>query len=165
MISQIKDVFVEKKKWLKEDELFEIVTIAESTPGPIAINMATYVGYKKKGILGSIFATIGVVLPSFVIIFLISLIFEKFISIKAVKYAFVGINVGVSFLILKTGLLMFKKIEKKFIPVLVFVIVFSLLILFELLAIQLSSIMFILVGGIIGVIYYSITNPKKEVSN
>ena len=68
---------IEKKKWLTEDEFMEIITVAESTPGPIAINVATYVGYKKKGFLGSLFATLGVVLPSLVIIFVISLVLDR----------------------------------------------------------------------------------------
>lgn len=162
MIAQIKEVFVEKKKWITEEELLEIVTIAESTPGPIAINIATYIGFKKKKVLGSIFSTLGVILPSFIIILIISFFIEQFMEIKVVKYAFVGINVGVSFLILKTGLNMFKKVEKKLIPLLMFIIVFILLILFEILAMKLSSIIYILVGGIIGIIYYSITNKNKE---
>ncbi len=160
MIAQIKEVFVEKKKWITEEELLEIITIAESTPGPIAINMATYIGYKKKKVLGSIFSTLGVVLPSFIIIFIISLFIEEFMSFKVVKYAFVGINVGVCFLILKTGIGMFKKIEKKVLPLLVFFIVFILLLLFEILTVKFSSIIYILLGGLIGIIYYSITSKE-----
>ena len=164
MIAQIKEVFVENKKWITEDELLEIVTIAESTPGPIAINMATYIGYKQKKVLGSIFSTLGVILPSFIIILIISFFIEKFMTINVVKYAFIGINVGVSFLILKTGINMFKKIEKKFIPLLMFILVFTLLVIFEILAIKLSSIIYILIGGLIGIIYYLvIENNKGEV--
>ncbi len=162
MIAQIKEVFVEKKKWITEEDLLEIITIAESTPGPIAINMATYIGYKQKKILGSLFSTLGVILPSFIIIFIISLFIEQFMSLKLVKYAFVGINVGVCFLILKTSLNMFKKIEKKFLPLSVFSIVFILLVVFELLTIKFSSIIFILIGGFIGIISYSL--KKSEVS-
>lgn len=160
MIAQIKEVFVEKKKWITEEELLEIITIAESTPGPIAINMATYIGYKQKKVLGSIFSTLGVVLPSFIIIFIISLFIEEFMSFKVVKYAFVGINVGVCFLILKTGIGMFKKIEKKVLPLLVFFIVFILLVSFEILTVKFSSIIYILLGGLIGIIYYSITSKE-----
>ena len=162
MIAQIKEVFVEKKKWITEEELLEIVTIAESTPGPIAINMATYIGYKQKKVLGSVFSTLGVILPSFIIILIISYFIEQFMTIKIVKYAFEGINVGVSFLILKTGINMYKKIEKKFVPILMFVLVFLLLILFEILAVKLSSIIYILIGGLIGIIYYAVTNKNKE---
>ena len=163
MIAQIKEIIVEKNKWITEEELLEILTIAESTPGPIAINMATYIGYKREKILGSIAATLGVILPSFIIIFFISLFIEQFMSLKVVKYAFIGINVGVCFLILKTAINMLKNIEKKLLPILIFSLVLSLLILFEILSIKFSSIFFILFGGIIGIIYYSIT--QKEVNN
>ena len=71
MIAQIKEIIVEKKKWINEEELMEIITIAETTPGPIAINMATYIGYKLRKIVGSVFATLGIIIPSFVIIFII----------------------------------------------------------------------------------------------
>jgi chromate transport protein ChrA len=85
-------------------------------------------------------------------------------SFKIVKYAFVGINVGVSFLIIKTGFSMLKKIEKKIIPISVFLLIFLLLIIFEIFAIKFSSIIFILFGGIIGIIYYSLIN-RNEVNN
>ena len=77
MISQIKETIVEKKGWIDEEELMQMITVAESTPGPIAINMATYIGYKKGGVLGSACATLGVVLPSFIIIVLIASILNK----------------------------------------------------------------------------------------
>ena len=80
MIPSIKEIVVEKKKWISEDEMLEILAIAESTPGPIAINMATYIGYLKGKVLGSIAATIGVVLPSLIIIFIISLFFDAFLA-------------------------------------------------------------------------------------
>jgi len=161
MISQIKEETVEKKKWITEDELLDIITIAESTPGPIAINVATFIGCKQRKVLGSIFATLGVVLPSFIIIFIISQFIEKFMTYEIVKYAFVGINTAVAFLICKTGIEMAKKIEKKVVPILLFTIVFSLMILFNIFNISFSSIYFILFGGLIGIIYYSITLSKK----
>ena len=80
MIPQIKDEIIEKRKWMTEDEILEIIAIAESTPGPMAINMATYIGYNKAKFLGALVSTIGVVLPSLTIIFIISLFFDKFIS-------------------------------------------------------------------------------------
>ena len=161
MIAQIREIIVEKKQWINEEELMEIITIAESTPGPIAINMATYIGYKLKKIIGSVFATLGIIIPSFVIIFIISLFLEKFMEFKVIQYAFVGINVGVAFLIIKTSFNMVKKIEKKIIPISVFIIVFSLIILFDVLSIKFSSIIFILIGGLIGILYYSIINRKE----
>lgn len=156
MIAQIKESIVENKKWLTEDELLQIVAIAESTPGPIAINMATYVGYKRKGIVGSAMATLGVVLPSVIIIFIISLFLEEFMKNKYVAYAFVGIKCAVAFLIAKAGYEMFKKIEKKPLPLITFTLIFIVSIILELLSKSISSIIFIIAGGIIGIVTYSL---------
>ena len=163
MISQIKEIIVEKEKWITDDELLQIITIAESTPGPIAINMATYIGYKRGKVLGSLFATLGVVLPSFIVIFIISLFLKQFMEIKYVQYAFAGINSAVAFLIVKTGVNMLKKIERKPLPIISFILVFTLMVVFDILAIKFSSIYFILIGGVIGIIYYSITFKKEEI--
>lgn len=160
MIANIREVVVEKKKWLTEDELLQVITIAESTPGPIAINMATYVGYKQKGVAGSACATLGVIVPSLVIIYTISLFLDAFMSNQYVAYAFTGIKCAVAFLILKAGLNMFAKLEKKALPMIVFSIVFAGLLLFELFSIDFSSILLILIGGIIGIVAYAI--PKKK---
>ena len=163
MISTIREIIVEKKNWITDDELMQIITIAESTPGPIAINMATYIGYKQKKALGSVLATLGVVLPSFVIIFLISLFLERFMEFKVVQYAFVGINAAVAFLIIKTGISLLLKVEKKILPIGTFIIVFSLMIILDILSLKFSSLYYIIIGGIIGIIYYAIVTPKKEV--
>ena len=80
MIANLREVVLEKKQWLDEEDLMQVITIAESTPGPIAINMATYVGYQQWGIIGSTCATFGVVLPSFVIIFIISFMLDAFMQ-------------------------------------------------------------------------------------
>lgn len=165
MIPQIKEVVIEKEKWLTEDEMLELLAIAESTPGPIAINMATYIGFQRKKILGSAMATLGVVLPSLIIIFLISLFFDKFLANQYVAYAFIGIKACVAFLILKAGLGMVKKMERKVIPFIVFAIVLILMIIFELFAINFSSIFLILIGGVIGIISNSLINAKKSEVN
>ena len=160
MISQIREEIIEKKHWLTEEELMQIITIAESTPGPIAINLATYVGYKKNSILGSIFATLGVVLPSLIIIFIISLFLNQFMENKYVKNAFIGINACVAFLIIKTGIEMLIKMSKKPIALISFLCVFSCIITLEILAITFSAIYYIILGGVIGIIAYSIMNLK-----
>ena len=165
MISQIKENVVEKHKWLTEDELLQIIAIAEATPGPIAINMATYVGYKRKGVFGSAFATLGVVMPSFIIIFVISMFAEEFKQNQYVKYAFHGIKAAVAFLILKTGLNMFIKMKKKLYPVIAFSVVFIMMLLFEVLQISFSAIYFILIGGLAGIILYSVLNVNKKEEN
>ena len=162
MISQIKENVVEKHKWLSEDELLQIIAIAESTPGPIAINMATFVGFKRKGFWGSLFATTGVVLPSFIIIFIISMFADAFNRNEYIKYAFAGIKAGVAFLILKTGINMIIKMKKKPYLVIAFSIVFVSMLLFELFAVSFSAVYFILLGGVAGIILYSVLNIDKK---
>ena len=162
MIVQIKEYIVAKEGWLTDDELTEIIAIAESTPGPIAINMATYVGYKKKGVLGSIAATAGVVVPSFVIIFIISLFLEGFMNNKYVSYAFVGIKAAVAFLILRAGVDLFKKVEKKLLPLICFGAVFATMILFDVLAVSFSSVFYIIIGGVVGIVAYALIGIGKN---
>ena len=113
MISLIEDEVGRKKGWITLDELTEVFAIAESTPGPIAINCATYVGYKQAGTWGSAAATLGVVLPSFIIIYAISLFFERFMAMTVVANAFRGIQVAVAFLILRAGLRMARRLPRR----------------------------------------------------
>ena len=112
MIPLIQKETVENHKWITDDDILEIIAIAESTPGPIAINAATFVGYRTCGFLGAACATLGVVLPSFVIILAISYILTAFQNNKAVKYAFNGIRAGVLALLFKALWTMFKKSPK-----------------------------------------------------
>ncbi|MDE5546394.1 MAG: chromate transporter [Anaeroplasmataceae bacterium] len=162
MMSQIKESIVEKKEWLTNDELLEVFAISESTPGPVAINMATYIGFQKGKILGSVLATLGVVLPSFIIIFIISLFLNKFLENKYVAYAFVGIKCAVAFLILKAGLNLFKKMKKTPWQLCVFGIVLILMILLELFSKSFSSIYLIIIGGVIGIIILTIQDHIKR---
>lgn len=162
MIANIREVVIDKKHWLDDDELIQIITIAESTPGPIAINLATYVGYKKKGVLGSAFATLGVIIPSLVIIFTISLFLDSFMANRYVAYAFVGIKCAVAFLILKAGINMFGKVEKSAFSVAVFSLVLACMIIFELFSVNFSSIFLIIIGGLLGIILYSSRFKKEE---
>ncbi len=113
MIPLIQKEVAENKKWITDQDILDIVAIAESTPGPIAINTATFVGYRVAGILGAACATFGVVLPSFLIITIISMILKEFQSLKAVQYAFFGIRAGVLALILKALWSMYKQCPKK----------------------------------------------------
>jgi chromate transporter len=112
MIPLIQREVVENKKWITDEDILEIVAIAESTPGPIAINSATFVGYKVAGFFGAMFATLGVVLPSFVIISAIAGVLELFEDAKVVQYAFNGIRAGVLALIIKALINMYKKCPK-----------------------------------------------------
>ncbi len=109
MIPLIQREVVENHNWLNDDDILSVIAISESTPGPIAINMATFVGYRTAGMLGSTFATLGVVLPSFVIILLVSGLLREFYHLKAVAYAFQGIRAGVLALIFKALWTLYKK--------------------------------------------------------
>ena len=132
MIPLIQKETAENKKWVTEDDILEIVAIAESTPGPIAINAATFVGYKVCGFAGALFSTLGVVLPSFLIISIISLVLKKFESVKVIKYAFFGIRAGVLALIVKALLSMYKKCPKNTVSYIVIAAAFILTALLKL---------------------------------
>ena len=112
MISVIDHDCVEKKKWITSEELVEMTVVAESTPGPIAINCATFTGHKIAGIPGAVAATIGMVLPSFMIIYLISVFLENFLELPLIANAFQGIKIAVGLLILDAGINMAKKAKK-----------------------------------------------------
>ena len=164
MVAIIERELVEKKKWIEHEEFMDVLAIAESTPGPIAINSATYIGYKIGGFFGSLFATLGVVLPSFIIIVIISLFYEQFIQIELVKYAFNGIQACVAYLILSAGLKMFKKLKKTVRNVILFTFTISGIIIFTLFfpQIDISSIFYILIGGLVGIIVYLLDCFKKK---
>lgn len=164
MIAIIERELVEKKKWIEHDEYMDVLAIAESSPGPLAINSATYIGYKICGWLGSVFATLGVVLPSFIIIFIISLFFNEFLSLTYVDYAFRGIQACVAFLILSAGIKMLKHLKKTVFNVSLVVITVTLMLIFSLFAVDFSTIIFILVGGSVGLTFFLIRyyNELKE---
>lgn len=162
MLSLLENEFVEKKGWLTKEEFLDMVAIAESTPGPIAINSATFIGYKTAGVLGSMFATLGVALPSFIIIYVISLFLDKFLTLTLIANAFKGIQACVVYLIGSVGIKLFKQMEKKALPVAIMSVVLVCMITFSLLAVKFSSIIYILVSGTLGVIAFYSTKQKKE---
>ena len=154
MISLLESELVAKRKWLENDEFLNVVAIAESTPGPVAINAATYVGYKLAGVCGSLSATIAVALPSFSIIFLISLFFDAFLSLKYVAYAFDGIQVCVIFLILSAGVKMLIKLEKTVWNIAVTAVVIAVMIALSVLSIAFSSVWYILITAGLALFLY-----------
>ena len=163
MLSLLENEFVEKKKWLTKEEFLDMVAIAESTPGPIAINSATFIGYKAAGVLGSALATLGVVLPSFIIIFVISLFLDKFLTFTLVANAFRGIQACVVYLIGSTGIKLLKQMEKKTLPIATMSTILVAMVTFSIFAIKFSSIVFILISGALGVIvFYSKKQNGKE---
>ena len=164
MIHLLENEFVSKKKWIEEDEFMDLVVIAESTPGPIAINCSTYIGYKKEKILGAVLATLGMCIPSFTIIFFISLFFNQFLSIGWVASAFKGIQVCVVFLILSAGVKMLKKMKKKPFNLIVMSATFLCMVAFGVFAVSFSSIFYILISGFVGLLIYLIGYFKSKKS-
>ena len=165
MIALLENEFVEKKKWLEKDDFLDVAAIAESTPGPIAINAATYIGYKNAGIIGSIIATLGICIPSFVIIYAISLFFDAFLSITLVAYAFRGIQVCVIWLIFSAGVKMLRQMKKTPLNIVILSAVIICMLVFSLLSFSFSSIFYILISGVIGLSVYLIAdllNRKGE---
>ena len=153
MIGMIEDACVSKKNWITHDEMMEITVIAESTPGPIAINCATYVGYKQAKMLGAIAATLGIVLPSFLIIYFISIGFNQFLEYAWVNNAFQGIKVGVAILILDAGHKMYQKSKKKQTVMIALGIMFAVL----LLKLNISSVVIMFTMGL-----FSVLGGKKK---
>ena len=156
MIALLENEFVSKKEWIEKDEFLDMVAIAESTPGPIAINAATYIGYKMLGFLGSFTATVAVCIPSFVIIYAISLFFDAFLSITLVSYAFRGIQVCVIWLILSAGLKMLKRMKKTAFNILILSAVILCMVAFSVLSVSFSTIFYILLSGGIGLFIYAL---------
>ena len=161
MIALLENEFVSKKKWLEKDEFLDVAAIAESTPGPIAINAATYIGYKNAGGIGSTIATLGICIPSFVIIYVISLFFDEFLSLTYVAYAFKGIQVCVVYLILSAGLKMLKQIKKSPFNVIVILSTLVCMVTLSVFAVKLSTIFYILISGAVGVFLYLLGKLRK----
>lgn len=162
MTALLQDEFTEKKKWIDKEEFIDIVAIAESTPGPIAVNCATYIGYKVAGVFGAAISTFAVCLPSFVIIFIISLFLDKFLSLKYVAYAFKGIQVCVVYLIFSAGFRMLKVIKKNAFNIIILFCIAAVMILFSVLAVSFSSIFYILICGCLGVLAYLIAKLRNK---
>ena len=154
MISLIENSCVEKKGWITHDEMMNVTVIAESTPGPIAINCATFVGYKQKGLIGAIAATIGMVLPSFCIIFLISMFLDNFLEIAWIAHAFMGIKTAVGILILDAAIKMIGKMQKKPIPLTIMACAFLAMLLIDIFALHVSSITLMLIAAVFSLVLF-----------
>ena len=162
MISILDNEFVVRKKWIDSDEFLDLVAIAESTPGPIAINCSTYIGYKKAGFAGAIFATLGMCLPSFAIIFLVSLFFDKFLENIWFSSAFRGIQVCVIYIIFSAGIRMLKKIKKTAFNVVGISLTFITMLTLSLFAVNFSTVFYILIFAFIGVSVFFIKYIKER---
>lgn len=164
MIPVIEKEMCDKHKWLKGEEILDIFAISESTPGPIAINSATFVGYRVAGVLGSFCATLGVVLPSFIVISVISLILQEFSQYKGVQYAFMGIRAGVLALIIKAFVSMYKKCPKGLFSYIIMFLAFAVSMFIDIAHLNISVIYIIISCALIGLVYSVIQRKRgKEV--
>lgn len=162
MISVIEDSCVEKKQWISHDEMMNMTVVAESTPGPIAINCATYVGYKQAGLLGSVLATFGMVLPSFVIIYAVSMFLDNFLEITLIANAFKGIKVAVGILILNAAVTMMGKMQKKALPRIIMLGSFAVMLLINIFSWHFSSIALMLVVAAISLTVFCAKGAQRK---
>lgn len=164
MISIIENICVEKNKWITHDEMMNVTVIAESTPGPIAINCATFVGYRQAGLIGATAATLGVTIPSFLIIFAISLFLNNFLEISAIAHAFHGIKIAVSVLIVKAAVKMMKHMKKQFLPLAILTCSFTVMMLINMFSWDFSSISLMLIAAVISLFFFTLETKllRKE---
>ena len=162
MIHLLERQFVVRRKWLDREEFLDMVAVAESTPGPVAVNSATYIGYKVDGVIGALSATVAVCLPSFVIIYLISLFLDQFLALTYVAYAFKGIQVCVVYLILSAAWKLWTSMEKNWMNVSILTAVSIAMISFSVFAVDVSSILYIIICGVIGIAVYGMKCMRKE---
>lgn len=162
MISLIENNCVEKKKWITHDEMMNVTVIAESTPGPIAINCATFVGFKQAGFIGSLIATLGMVLPSFIIIYAISMSLDNFLEIAIIANAFKGIKIAVGILILDAAITMIRKMHKKVLPRVIMICSFVTMLLINIFAWNFSSIALMLVAAVISLVIFCVKGTPKQ---
>lgn len=161
MIALLEEEFIQRRKWLDKDEFLDMAAIAESTPGPVAINSATYLGYKLAGVPGAATATVAVCLPSFFIIYAISLFFEQFTQLTVIANAFKGIQVCVIYLIFSAGVRMLKALDKSPFATGVLAAVMLVMIGLSLAGVSVSSILLILLSGAAGVAAWLIGRRKE----
>ena len=161
MIALLEEEFIQRRKWLDKDEFLDMTAIAESTPGPVAINSATYLGYKLAKVPGAATATVAVCLPSFLIIYAISLFFEQFTQLTVIANAFKGIQVCVIYLIFSAGVRILKALDKSPFATGVFAAVMLVMVGLSLAGVSVSSILLILLSGAAGVAAWLIGRRKE----
>lgn len=162
MISLIEDSCVRKNRWITHEDMMNVTVIAESTPGPIAINCATFVGYKQKGLIGAVLATLGMILPSFFIIFLISSFLDNFLEIAWVANAFKGIKVAVGILILDAAIKMIRKMQKKTLPLAIMLCSAAIMLMINALSLHLSTIILMLVAAAFSLSLYIVKKHSEK---
>ena len=162
MISVIENNCVERKQWITHDEMMDVTVIAESTPGPIAINCATFTGYKKAGFMGALVATFGIVLPSFVVIYLISMLLDNFLELTIIANAFKGIKIAVGLLILDAAISMLKKMHKKKLPRAIMICSCIAMLCINIFAFDFSSISVMIIAAVVSLTIFVINGAPDQ---
>ena len=164
MIPIIEEEVTKKRRWISEMEILDILAISESTPGPIAVNTATYVGYKVGGILGSVFATLGLALPSFAIIFVISFFYKDFMQWKVIAAMFKGLKVGVILLLINALFKLKKGVKVNLIGIVLFVVALATMLVFSIININFRflSLCLILLGILVGITLTALGKMEGE---
>ena len=156
MISVIENNCVERKKWITHDDMMNMTIIAESTPGPIAINCATFAGYKKAGFIGALIATLGMATPSFIVIYVISMFLDNFLELTVVANAFTGIKIAVGLLIVDAAFTMIKKMQKKKLPCAIMISSSIIMLCINIFAWNFSSINLMLIAALISLSVFTV---------
>lgn len=162
MISMIEYHCVECKKWITHDEMMNVTVIAESTPGPIAINCATFTGYKKAGVLGALIATLGMVVPSFTVIYVISMFLDNFLEWTIIANAFKGIKIAVGILILDAAITMIKKMHKKKLPRIIMICSCIMMLCINIFAWNFSSISLMLIAAVVSLSIFVLNGASEQ---
>ncbi len=162
MIPIIEDTCVEKKKWLSHDDMMNIAVIAESTPGPMAINCATFTGYRQAGFFGSLAATAGIILPSFLVIFIISMFLDNFLEITVIANAFKGIKLAVGILILDAAVKMVKKMKRGAFPRMIMLCSFAAMLLINIFSWSFSTISLMLIAAAVSLAASFASGAKRK---
>ena len=162
MISMIENNCVERKQWITHDEMMNVTVIAESTPGPIAINCATFTGYKKAGFIGALVATLGIVVPSFVVIYLISMFLDNFLELTIIANAFKGIKIAVGILILDAAVTMINKMHKKKLPRAIMLCSCVVMLFINIFAWNFSSISLMLIAAAVSLTIFILNGAPEQ---
>ena len=153
MISMIENNCVERKQWITHDEMMNVTVIAESTPGPIAINCATFTGYKKAGFVGALAATLGIIVPSFVVIYLISMFLDNFLALTII---------AVGILILDAAFTMIKKMHKKKLPRAIMICSAIVMLCINIFAWNFSSISLMLIAAVVSLTIFVLNGAPDQ---
>ena len=162
MIAMIEHICVEQKRWITHDEMMNVTVIAESTPGPIAINCATFTGYQKAGFAGSLVATLGMILPSFAVIFLISIFLDRFLELTLIANAFKGIKIAVGILILDAAFTMLKKMQKKAMPRIIMLCACAVMLCINVFSWNFSSISLMVIAAAVSLAIFLVKGAPEQ---